>query len=394
MATSVKKTLSDDTKKARMINWLSTLKMDTNKVKGLIEKYGVDYSYRLLYDSMMKPYELSKKIGASQLNSAKMVDYLLKTDISPDKLGKALNISVEEVSQNLQTNKKETPVTTAPPANNLVTNNQVANNQEQQVSSYGRFFGKISDKQTLNDKIDYDFAQMKGDKNGEFSFADLEKMGITPEEVSKYITPEDIAQIHTSSTSSKLAYNAKKYERNMSGSGRCLAGVQLSVRDTLGTQQYKEYPKVEKLKGSTSNSACYSDQAWEQLDFVVLRMQNDTKNGNPCLKNVCAGGIVNFDRGQTKHGHVCVSGGNGYYYCDIKQSSSSIASGKRIDGARYGDFCISYPKDCTLSDELVKKILKERELEKLGIKEKDLPDVAPWSAYIHDVTNMARQGGR
>jgi hypothetical protein len=231
---------------------------------------------------------------------------------------------------------------------------------------------------------------MKGDKDTELSFADLEKLGITADEIAKYISPEDLAEIHSGKTCNELVKRAKKVEIDRQGSGYCLAAVQDSLRyvsnlrDTTITK-HTCYPRTTKLKGSSSNSACFTHEATEQLGCVVFKMKSDPNNGNPCLENVCAGAIVNYDAGPyTIHGHTCISGGDdGYYYSDVRQNASTIASGCQCGKgtAKYGEnFYVSYPKDCTLSDDLVKKILKERELERLGVKENELPEFSSTEA--------------
>ena len=387
---STKKVLTNDAKRARMINWLTSIKVDTKKVDQLIEKYGIDYSYQLVLDSMVKPYELAGKLGTQPQSSSKMVNYILDTDISADKLGKALGVAPEQIEQKLQTNKNEPYSPTELPAVSEDTNAQkrIENTVDQRSTNNGQQQGTLlgSDelsKASVNMTVEQQFADIKGDKDGELSFTDLEKYGITPEEIAKYISPEDLAEIHSGKTCNELIKRAKKVEIDREGSGYCLAAVQDSLRyvsnlrDTTITK-HTCYPKTTKLTGSSSNSACFTHEATEQLGCAVFKMKNDPINGNPCLHQVCAGAIVNYDAGPaTIHGHTCISGGNGFYYSDTRQQASTIASGRQRGGksAVYGDsFYVSYPKDCTLSDDLVKKILKERELERLGVKENELPE--------------------
>ena len=201
---------------------------------------------------------------------------------------------------------------------------------------------------------------MKGSRGGELSFDALRRNGLTNDDMQNALTADMVQEVHAGPTSKRLAENARKREREMSGSGYCLAGVQYAAADTLGIC-YSNY-NGPKLPGCSSNSACFSNQAWEQSGkFTVFKFKNDRENGNECLKNPCAGAIVNFDRGKTKHGHVTISDGKGGYESDIHQSGARIASGIRADGTPYGEnYYISFTNDCTVSDDLARQMLHER----------------------------------
>ena len=377
-----KKALQDDAKRSKMINWFKTVKVDPQKIDGLIEKYGIDYSYKLILDAMIKPYDLAKDLEITPRSSAKIINYILETDLSTKQLANALDASLVDVTKTLNTNKSEPYIPTPIPEVSI--NNEekqkrleAAVDDAYQHNNLGLRATPLPSKASVNLTVSEQFAEIKGNKKEELSFADLEKHGITPEEIAKYLSPEDIAEIHAGKTSRDLLKSTKRQADAMDGSGYCLSALQRAALDSI--PDYRGYPRTDRIRGESSNSACFCHQAWEKCDFAVFQMKNDYTNGNPCLKEVCAGGIVNFEGGpNTKHGHVCVSGDNGYYYCDVVQSEATIASGRRgSDRSRYGEnFYISYPKDCTLSDELVQKILRQRELDRLGVKEEELPEIA------------------
>lgn len=209
--------------------------------------------------------------------------------------------------------------------------------------------------------IEQELAKMKGTNGGEISFERLSKSGLTNADMQKALTEDEVKNVHAGPKSQKLARSARKYEHKLSGSGNCLAGVQLATADTLGVC-YGNY-KVDRLPRSTSNSACFSNQVWEKCGkFTVFKFKNDLENGNACLNPPpCAGAVVNFDRGKTQHGHVTISDGSNAYNSDIHQSAESIASGIRADGKAYGEnFYISFTNDCTVTDDLARKMLHER----------------------------------
>lgn len=209
--------------------------------------------------------------------------------------------------------------------------------------------------------IEQELAKMKGANGGEISFERLSKSGLTNADMQNALTEDEVKNVHAGPKSQKLARSARKIERDMGGSGRCLRGVQYATADTLGIC-YGNY-KVDRLPHCRSNSACFSHQAWEQCGkFTVFKFKNDRANGNACLNPPpCAGAVVNFDRGKTMHGHVTISNGSNGYDCDIHQSAKSIAKGIRADGVPYGEnFYISFTNDCTVTDDLARKMLHER----------------------------------
>ena len=236
----------------------------------------------------------------------------------------------------------------------------------------------IASENMINRVISINFDKLKGDKKDELSFADFNKLGISPDDLKRYITSEDLKDIHPSDKSVRLASEAINVEHNLSGSGRCLYGVQQAMMTSKVLNGYYYQLGVPKLEGESSNSACFSHIACEKLGMVVLDMDNDIENANPYLKDVCTGAIINFEGGKdTKHGHVVIVGNKiadkTYCYCDIKQNMEDIQKGYRRDGAEYGDkLHISFLPDCKVSDDLAQKIIKKHVLEQHNLKEENL----------------------
>lgn len=370
----LKKALSDDQKIARIEQWSVQLGLPKETAKQLTEKYGM-YAYDLMAETMMRPATMKIKDGKSAGSSKATAQYLVEQTISPEVIAQITKTNVDTIKKDLaefQTEQQTaTPTQLTIDIAQLIANHNKAQNQ---------FDNKVDKNTTTIDApqqtaipqseaewIEKELTKMKKGKTGELSFAEMQKMGITDQDMQNALTEDQIKEVHAGPVSKKLAKSAQKIEKQMSGSGLCLSGVQYATADTLGIC-YGNY-KVERLKGSTSNSACFSHQAWEQSGkFQVFKFKNDIENGNPCLRDPqpCEGAIINFDRGQTMHGHVTISKGckndkNLGWDCDIHQQADRIASGVRADGKQYGEnFYLSFTNDCTVSDDLARKMLHER----------------------------------
>lgn len=396
-----KKTLTDDQKFSRMQNWAKQLGFPEDTAKRMTEKYGM-YGYDLMLKALMEPSNLKFSGYTSSKNA---LHYLLGEDkkgnpcadnvITLDDAARILNKNATQLktevaefrtAHDIPTQLPEVPkiaqkneltstyfnqrIDATTTAAQTEVAPQMAQMSEKRVAdSYTTLTHAEPEVTSLpsseEEWINQELARMKGNNGGELSFATLHKNGLTNEDMQNALSTEMVCEVHAGSTSQKLARSARKQERSMSGSGNCLAGVQYAASDTLGIC-YGNY-NVERLPNSYSNSACFSNQVWEQCGkFTVFKFENDRKNGNTCLNGnppLAAGAIVNFERGKTKHGHVTISDGNGGYNCDIHQTGSRIASGYRSDGTPYGDhYYISFTNDCTVSDKLARQMLHERYL--------------------------------
>lgn len=374
-----KKVLSDDAKYSRMENWLVKSGFPKDKVKELVSKYGM-YAYDLMLAAQMKPYQLALKDGKPVGNTKRTIDYILNNEVSLDDLAKITKVDAATMKSEIATfnNEKSVPTVLPEPPTEVIEQQQ--RNQiyvEQRIDANAEISSVAQEQRQTQTQtasiemvpgeeewIEQELARMKGGKNREISFETLLRNGLTNEDMQNALTTDMVQEVRAGPKSLKLAENAERRERMMSGSGYCLSGVQYAMSDTISGFCYGNYP-VSKRPGCSHNSACYSNQVWEQSgEFCVFKFKNDLENGNDCLDNPppCGGAVVNFDAGEkTVDGHVCVSDGKGGYNCDIHQSASHIASGRRSDGAAYGDnFYISFTKDCTVSDELARKMLHER----------------------------------
>lgn len=370
-----KRVLTDDQKFSRMEAWAKRLGFPEDTAKKMTEKYGM-YGYDLMLKAMMEPSNLKFSGYTSSQNA---LHYLL----GEDKNGNACADNVVTLDDAARLLKKDATKVKADvaefrAANDIPTSLPVPPEAVQQTEQARERVEQRVDAampaqpvQTASvemasgeaEWIEQELARMKGSRGGELSFSALRRNGLTNEDMQNALTPEMVQQVHAGPTSRLLAENARKRERQMGGSGNCLAGVQYATADTLGLC-YGNY-KVDRLPGCKSNSACFSNQVWEQCgEFTVFKFKNDRQNGNSCLNGnppLAAGAMVNFDRGKTKHGHVTISDGKGGYDCDIHQSGARIASGIRADGTPYGDnFYISFTNDCTVSDDLARQMLHER----------------------------------
>ncbi len=369
-----KTVLSDDKKFSRMENWAKQQGFPDDTAKRLTEKYGM-YAYDLMLKALMEP----SKLNLPDIYLSKdAIHYLLGEDkngqavegnvVSTEKIASLVGKDVATVEADINEFRAahDIPTELPAPAPEVVAQCHEAQTRvEERVDTAASSEAPVQTASTEMapgeaEWIEQELARMKGGRDSELSFDTLRRNGLTNDDMQNALTPDDVKDVHAGPTSQRLAQSARKHERKMGGSGHCLAGVQYATTDTLGIC-YGNY-RVPKLPGCSSNSACFSNQAWEQSGcFTVFKFKNDRENGNPCLKNPCAGAIVNFDRGQTKHGHVTISDGKGGYNCDLYQTGERIASGTRADGKAYGDnFYISFTNDCTVSDDLARKMLHER----------------------------------
>lgn len=375
---NTKRVLTDDQKFNRMETWAKQLGFPEDTAKKMTEKYGM-YGYDLMLKALMEPTNL-KLPGCTKTKDA--LHYLLGEDskgnpvptnvVTTERVAQIVHKDVATVETEINnfraTNDIPTPLP-EPAPEVIQQNNQAQARVENRVDATTST--EVAIEQTDHTEmapgeaewIEQELARMKGGNNSELSFDTLRRNGLTNEDMQNALTPEMVQEVHAGPNSQRLARNARKHEHNMSGSGNCLAGVQLAAADTLNIC-YANY-NVPKIPGCKSNSACFSNQAWEQSGkFTVFKFKNDCENGNACLNGeppLAAGAIVNFDRGQTKHGHVTISDGKGGYDCDIHQSGARISSGIRADGKHYGEnYYISFTNDCTVSDDLARQMLHER----------------------------------
>ncbi len=391
MARKTKKVLTDDQKYSRMEAWAKRLGFPEDTAKRMTEKYGM-FGYDLMLKAMMEPANLKFPGYTSSKNA---LHYLL----GEDKSGKSApenNVTLQDVAKLLNKDVATieagiaefrtaddipTPLPTPPEAARQAERAQTRVERRVDAAMPAQpAIERGADAEMAPGEaqwIEQELARMKGSRGGELSFSTLRRNGLTNEDMQNALTPDMVKDVHAGPTSQRLAKNARRRERQMSGSGKCLAGVQLAVGDSIPGFCYGNYD-VQKLPGCSSNSACFSNQAWEQCgQFTVFKFKNDRQNGNACLNGnppLAAGAMVNFERGRTKHGHVTISDGNGGYDCDIHQSGARIASGIRADGTPYGDnYYISFTNDCTVSDELARQMLHERYLREHPEAERQLP---------------------
>ena len=226
------------------------------------------------------------------------------------------------------------------------------------------------DKYTLYEEVEEELKRMKGNKEGPLTFAELREQGFTEEELAEYIREEDLKEIKAGPMSRRIMETAKKYDNQLDTTNMCLTGIQRTMAEVSGKSYPSNLPKV-----NGSNGGGYFYLAAPHYDMVSFRFDNDIRGKNPYLKDICPGAIVSLTPGEeTVYGHVTCMGDDKQFHCDSTQQLSTICSGKRRGGDAYGrDIYVSYSSDCTVSDKLLERIIKERKLNEMGIEEKDLP---------------------
>lgn len=123
-------------------------------------------------------------------------------------------------------------------------------------------------------------------------------------------------QEYNAEAGQKLLKNAEKVEKNMSGTGRCLAGVRGALAETYSngdnhsTLRYSgnygsAYKFADVLRGKDENLKEISD------NFIEIECTPED------VKNLPAGAVVVFGANNSKpHGHICIMDGNGHQYSD------------------------------------------------------------------------------
>lgn len=77
MAKRTRRVLTEQDKKARIINWANKVGLDGTAIaEQLIAKYGIDEAHQIAQDAMMKPHELAKKYGFTGRSSGSTLEYM------------------------------------------------------------------------------------------------------------------------------------------------------------------------------------------------------------------------------------------------------------------------------------------------------------------------------
>lgn len=381
----------------KTISRLLSLGFDRSDADKFIEKYGSSVANELSLKVALEPYPLANKLDLTEKRSRSIAKYLLEADVSDEVIAEIVGCSEVKIKSTKVKDKAVREETVVPVVEKTLQPNLVnrKNYKKGRIGLYDATAVGDSTYVSLNDRLDFslcefdnpedvqrhvntqvsaEIAQLHEDHPGEFTLADLEKMGITLEDIAKVMKPEDMAHFHAGLMGVRFAQIMKKVEQEMPGSGSCLAGVQTGNRRLFAEFGDKfNYSPDQRHCGS--NSACYSHQALAKEGYYVFRFDNKTgKDANPILGLLPAGATVNFDKNPsagTGHGHICVAdeyvqSGTGHFYSDTKQTEATIVSGIRGGSGRdvYGDsFYVSFLPDTTISDELLKKILIEKNWE-------------------------------
>lgn len=381
----------------KTVSRLLNLGFSRSEANEFIEKYGSSIANELSLKVALEPYPLANKLNLTEKKSRSVAKYLLKADVSDEAIADIVGCSEVKIKSTKVKDKAVREETFVPVVKKTSQPN-VVNRKNYKTGRIGPNDATAEGDSTyvsLNDRLDFslcefdnlenvqrhvnaqasaEIKQLHEDHPGEFTLADLEKMGITLEDIAKVMKPEDMAHFHAGPMGVRFAQIMKKVDQEMQGSGHCLAGVQIG-NQRLFAEFGDKFNYNPDQKHCSSNSACYSHQALAKEGYYVFRFDNKTgKDANPILGLLPAGATVNFDKNPnagTGHGHICVAdeyvqSGTGHFYSDTKQAEATIVSGIRGGSGSdvYGDsFYVSFLPDTTISDELLKKILIEKNWE-------------------------------
>lgn len=362
-----------------MRSWLPRVGVDAENIETLVTMYG-EHSYRLVQGAIERNGGMCSRMGVPYKGNKELIEGLIAGNYTPEQLSRFLGVSAESIRQ---------AGTLTPPESQELAPEGPDNRQrsgrfpEVEIPEDVAARMELSAEQAAQERLD----ALKNGETGELSFETLAAQGVSVETISQYMTPESLSSIHAGPNGKKIAAQSIRSDSSRDGSGYCLAGVQDTIRVALG----QRYPQnIQRIPGSSSNSACFCHEAFDQLGYIVFQFDNNTQDGNPCLKELSEGAIVNFEGGRnTKHGHVCIVGSDGYYHSDTTQNPSTIASGRRRGGQPYGEhFYVSYTPDATLSDEFLLNMFKEQELARM--REQYTPTIEGGNVTIPFNTEVKR----
>lgn len=404
--------MSDEAKIAAARKKIVALGLDEKEIMPkLLEKYGV-LAYDFVNKAMLEPGRLCNRTGEKFLATKKLIKHYAEDEIDASLLAKAVNKKPEEVKAKAvayraeQAHDEETKpveikkiertaemksvlvdsvVDRRLPDLGIISIDKLMNLRNQNHNT-SEFVESLSSTPAAEPTAEQDnvsllrpeynpntpegrakkkaqerLAQLKEGKNGEISFADLEKNGVKKIDMCEVVKPENFSEIHTGPLGKELARNAKKYDDNHGTSGKCLKGVRVAAQDTLGVKKgdYRNYTSSKKAKDSRV--------LWEKTgDFVTIECENHGVHGNPEIDTLPAGSVVTYENGTNKkamhgknfsyYGHVAVKGEDGAFHSD--RTDDSLANGKRY-GKRYW---VSLSKDSTMTDKMAEDMLYQQYL--------------------------------
>ena len=81
----------------RIENWLKTVGIDASKSQDLIDKYGVENTYKLVQEALMRPHDMAKHLDGTKRSSKNTITYLLDNRLTPEQIASSTRVDVEKV---------------------------------------------------------------------------------------------------------------------------------------------------------------------------------------------------------------------------------------------------------------------------------------------------------
>ncbi len=85
----------------RIESWLKTVGIEASKSQDLIDKYGIENTYKLVQEALMRPHDMAKHLDGTRRSSKGTILHLLENDLSPEQISATTRVDIEKVKSSM-----------------------------------------------------------------------------------------------------------------------------------------------------------------------------------------------------------------------------------------------------------------------------------------------------